>query len=170
MRHALVSVLLAYAAAIAACSATPANPPSPPAPAAAAPTQPTAAPAPVVAAPVVVAPVVAAKATTLKAAMNGMEEAWKLIEKALAANPPTNLPAVANAAVEVAGVMRLAHAEFEDKAVPNFATLAREAEAAFLDLSKKASLGDGPGVKAHEKTLQPQHCARCHDAVEAVHG
>lgn len=107
---------------------------------------------------------------TLKAAMKGMEEHWQRIEKGLAADPVVDLKAMATAAQRVAAVMKLAYDPWEDKEVPNFGQLAREAEAAFLDLAAKAAAGDATAVKAMQKTLQPQHCARCHDAFEAVHG
>lgn len=107
---------------------------------------------------------------TLKAAMKGMEEHWQRIEKSLAANPVGDLQAMATDAQRVAAVMKLAYDPWEDKEVPHFGQLAREAEAAFLDLAAKAADGDATAVKALQKTLQPQHCARCHDAVEAVHG
>lgn len=101
--------------------------------------------------------------------MKGIEDDWKLIEKGLEA-ATADLPAMAKAAERVAAVMKLGYDPFEDKEVPNFAQLARESEAAFLDLAKKAAAGDADGVKAMVKTLQPQHCARCHDAYEEVHG
>ncbi len=101
--------------------------------------------------------------------MKGIEDDWKLVEKGLESATP-DLPAMAKAAERVAAVMKLGYDPFEDKEVPNFAQLARESEAAFLDLAKKAAAGDAAGVKAMAKTLQPQHCARCHDAYEEVHG
>ena len=44
--------------------------------------------------------------------------------------------------------MKLAYDPWEDKEVPNFGQLAREAEAAFLDLAAKAAAGDATAVKA----------------------
>ena len=166
MRHPYLCAFLAFVAVVAACSsvqeqpAAPpaASPPAAPAAAPAAPTTPAAAPAAAAAAP-----------KSLKSAMKGIEDDWKQVEKGLEAAAP-DLPALAKAAERVAAVMKLGYDPFEDKEVPNFAQLARESEAAFLDLAKKAAAGDAAGVKAMAKTLQPQHCARCHDAYEEVHG
>jgi hypothetical protein len=110
-----------------------------------------------------------AKPKDLKSAMKGIEDDWKLIETGLEA-ASADLPAMAKAAERVAAVMKLGYDPFDDKEVPNFAQFARESEAAFLDLAKKAAAGDAAGVKAMGKTLQPQHCARCHDAYGEVHG
>ena len=66
--------------------------------------------------------------------------------------------------------MKLAYDPFEDKEVPQFATYAREAEAALKAFGAAAAKGAADQVKELGKTLQSQHCARCHDAVEKVHG
>ncbi|MFN7672495.1 MAG: hypothetical protein ACK5S5_18925 [Planctomycetota bacterium] len=165
MRHPYLCAFLAFATLVAACSsvaeqpAVAAQPAAPIAPVAAVPAAtPTPATATTTAAP-----------KSLKSAMQGIEDDWKQIEQGLAA-ATADLPAMAKAAERVAAVMKLGYDPFEDKEVPNFAQLAREAEAAFLDLAKKAAAGDAAGVKAMAKTLQPQHCARCHDAYEEVHG
>lgn len=163
MRHPYLCAFLAFATLVAACSsveeqpAVAAQPAAPIAPVAAVPAA-TPTPATTTAAP-----------KSLKSAMQGIEDDWKQIEQGLAA-ATADLPAMAKAAERVAAVMKLGYDPFEDKEVPNFAQLARESEAAFLDLAKKAAAGDAAGVKAMAKTLQPQHCARCHDAYEEVHG
>lgn len=169
MRHPLFAGFVAFAALVAACSSieTPATPSAP-----ATPNQPSTdvvPAAPTAAAATAIATTNDAKPKNLKSAMKGIEDDWKLIEKGLAA-ATTELPAMAKAAERVAAVMKLGYDPFEDKEVPNFAQLARESEAAFVDLAKKAAAGDAAGVKAMAKTLQPQHCARCHDAYEEVHG
>jgi hypothetical protein len=151
--------LLAYAAVVVACSAVPEAPPVPNVPSTSAPVAPVA--------PVAVA-TEAPKPKSLKAAMEGIEEDWHLLEKQVV--QASDLPATAAAAERIAKVMHLAYDPWEDKEVPDFGKLAREAEAAFLELAKKAAAGDAEAVKAMGKTLQLQHCARCHDAVEAVHG
>ncbi|MBM3961228.1 MAG: hypothetical protein FJ306_04905 [Planctomycetes bacterium] len=148
MRHPYLCAFLAFAALVAACSSVQ--------------EQPTVAAQPA-------APSAPAAPKSLKSAMKGIEDDWKQIEHGLAA-ATADLPAMAKAAERVAAVMKLGYDPFEDKEVPNFAQLARESEAAFLDLAKKAAAGDAAGVKAMAKTLQPQHCARCHDACEEVHG
>ncbi len=169
MRQPYLCAFLAFAALVAACSSVQeqptvaAQPAAPTAPAASA--APAAPAAPI--APVAAAPTAAPK--SLKSAMKGIDDDWKQIEQGLAA-ATADLPAMAKAAERVAAVMKLGYDPFEDKEVPNFAQLARESEAAFLDLAKKAAAGDAAGVKAMAKTLQPQHCARCHDAYEEVHG
>lgn len=161
MRHPWLVPFLAFAAAVAACSA---NPPSS-APSAA-PTAPASAAAAAPAAPTPAA----ALPKNLKSAMKGIEDDWKRIEAGLASNPVRDLAAMAAAAQRVAAVMKLAYDPWEDKEVPDFGKFAREAESALLELAKKAGAGDAAAVKEMGKTLQPQHCARCHDAVEAVHG
>lgn len=171
MRHPLFAGFVAFAALVAACSSVEDRPAAATSPAAqAAPAATTTAPA-APAAPTVAAaaPAAATPPKTLKSAMKGIEDDWKRIEKDLESATP-DLPAMAKAAERVAAVMKLGYDPFEDKEVPNFAQLARESEAAFLDLAKKAAAGDAAGVKAMAKTLQPQHCARCHDAYEEVHG
>lgn len=181
MRHPRLVCFLAFAAVVAACSSTADQPttaavPATPAVAAtstvpqtpAVPATPAVAAAPTV--PQTLAePAAAAQPKSLKSAMKGIEDDWKMIEKGLESATP-ELGAMAKAAERVAAVMKLGYDPFEDKEVPNFAKLARESEAAFLDLAKKAAAGDAAGVKAMQKTLQPQHCARCHDAYEEVHG
>jgi hypothetical protein len=171
MRHPYLCAFFAFAALVAACSsvqeapavaAQPAAPSAPAAPIAPVAATPAATPAPTPA-------TATAAPKSLKSAMKGIEDDWKQIEQGLAA-AAADLPAMAKAAERVAAVMKLGYDPFEDKEVPDFAKLARESEAAFLDLAKKAAAGDAAGVKAMAKTLQPQHCARCHDAYEEVHG
>ncbi len=174
MRTPRLVALLTLAAVIAACSAageTPAPPATPTAVAIpAAPSAPAAPAAPAIA----LTPAQPAAGTTapktLKAAMKGIEDDWKGLEKALEAGANADLKAVAGAAQRIAAVMKLAYDPWEDKEVPNFGKLAHEAEDAFLELVKKAKAGDAAGVQELGRTLQPQHCARCHDAVEQVHG
>lgn len=175
MRTTSLTFLLAYAALIAACTATgdaPKVPLAPAAPSTAAPTAPSAPKAPAVAltpaAPATAAP--AAGPKNLKSAMKGIEDDWKAIEDALAPGATTDLKALAVAAERVAAVMKLAYDPWEDKEVPNFGKFAHEAEDAFRAFAAKAKAGDAAGVQELGKKLQPQHCARCHDAVEQVHG
>ncbi len=177
MRNPRIVVVLAYAALIAACTATAdapnlQAPPSPSAPAA-----PTTLAVP--AAPAVTSLAtesLATAATTapapknLKSAMKGIEDDFKLIEKALEPGATADLKSVAAAAERVAAVMKLAYDPWEDKEVPNFGKFAHEAEDAFRAFAAKAAAGDAAGVQQLGKTLQPQQCARCHDAVEQVHG
>lgn len=110
-----------------------------------------------------------AKPKSLKKAMQAIEDDWHHIE-GLLADPAKDLPGLAAAATRVAAAMKLGYDTFEDKEVPDFAQLAKAAEAALLDLAQKATAGDHDAIKAMRPTLQPQHCARCHDAVEEVHG
>lgn len=173
MRHPYLCAFLAFAALVAACSSVQEQPAAATSPASSAAPATTATPAAPAAPNAAAAPVAAATPPaapkSLKSAMKGIEDDWKRIEKGLEAAAP-DLPEMAKAAERVAAVMKLGYDPFEDKEVPNFAQLARESEAAFLDLAKKAAAGDAAGVKAMAKTLQPQHCARCHDAYEEVHG
>lgn len=143
-------VLFFAALVIAACSAT----------------EPVAQPAPV-AAPVATG---SAAPKSLKAAMEGIEEDWKAIEKVIETGSLGDGKAVAAAAERCAAVMKLACDPFEDKEVPQFATYAREAEAALQAFGAAAAKGAADQWKELGKTLHTQHCARCHDAVEKVHG
>ena len=107
---------------------------------------------------------------SLKAAMEGIEEDWKAIEKAIETGALGDGKALGASAERCAAVMKLAYDPFEDKDVPQFATYAREAEAALKAFGAAAAKGAADEVKELGKTLQSQHCARCHDAVEKVHG
>ncbi|MFO1076800.1 MAG: hypothetical protein U1E73_03640 [Planctomycetota bacterium] len=148
-----------------ACASNQTAEPTPAAPVAAAPAPVAAPPAPVVA-----EPAAAQLPKSLKSAMKGIEDDWHVIEKALEGDPSGELPAIAAAATRCAGVMKLAYDPWEDKEVPDFAKFAHEAESALLDFAKAAGAGDAATVRELGKTLQPNHCARCHDAVEEVHG
>lgn len=107
---------------------------------------------------------------SLKKAMKTIEDDWHHVEELLDADPAKDLPGIAAAARRMAAVMKLGYDTFEDKEVPDFATMAKDAEAAMLDLAQRAAAGDAAAIKALQPTLQKQHCARCHDAVEEVHG
>ena len=163
MQYSVPSLFLASALVIAACSAAPKAEAAP---------QPTAKPA--AAAPAATAPAVAAPAAAgkkpLKTAMKSIEEDFKLIEKAIETGSLGDTKALAAAAEKCAAVMKLGYDKYEDKEVPNFAKLAREAEAALLQYGREAAQGHADKVKELGKTLQAQHCARCHDAVNEVHG
>ncbi len=116
------------------------------------------------------AAVAAAAQKTLKSAMKGIEEDFKLIEKAIESGSLGDAKGLGAAASRCAAVMKLGYTTFEDKEVPNFATYSREAEAALSKFSEAATQGQTDKVMELGKTLQVQHCARCHDAVEKVHG
>lgn len=102
--------------------------------------------------------------------MKGIEDDWHAIEKAIETGTLGDGKALAAAAERCAAVMHLAYDPFEDKEVPNFATYAREAEAAFRAFAAEAAKGATERAMGLGKTLSTQHCARCHDAVEQVHG
>jgi len=102
--------------------------------------------------------------------MKSIEEDFKLIEKAIETGSLGDAKALAAAAEKCAAVMKLGYDKYEDKEVPDFAKLAREAEAALKQFGSEAAQGHADNVKQLGKTLQAQHCARCHDAVEKVHG
>ena len=114
--------------------------------------------------------VAAEAAKSLKSAMKGIEEDFKLIEKAIETGSLGDQKALGAAADRCAAVMKLGYSTFEDKEVPNFATYSREAEAALSKFGQAATQGQTDKVLELGKTLQVQHCARCHDAVEKVHG
>ena len=116
---------------------------------------------------------VAPAPTTLKAAMKAIEEDWKAVEGAidhLKKGTAPDLAATEAAARRVAQAMHFAYDPFEDKEVPNFATMAKEAEAALNAFADHAKSGKQDAMKELGKTLQEQHCARCHDATEEAKG
>lgn len=110
---------------------------------------------------------------TLKAAMKAIEDDWKAVEEAIASlqkGADADLAATETAARRVAQAMRFAYDPFEDKEVPNFATMAKEAEAALNAFADGCKQGNKAAVTDLGKTLQEQHCARCHDATEEAKG
>jgi hypothetical protein len=116
---------------------------------------------------------VAPAPTTLKAAMKAIEDDWKKVEAAIDAlkkGTEPDLAATEAAARRVAQAMHFAYDPFEDKEVPNFAVMAKEAEAALNAFADHAKNGKQDAMKELGKTLQEQHCARCHDATEEAKG
>ena len=112
-------------------------------------------------------------ASALKAAMKAIEEDWKAVEGAidhLKKGTAPDLAATEAAARRVAQAMHFAYDLFEDKEVPNFAVMAKEAEAALNAFADHAKSGKQDAMKELGKTLQEQHCARCHDATEEAKG
>lgn len=119
----------------------------------------------------VVAAAVAPAFKSLKSAMKSMDDDWKAVEKAIETDlQGADLAALAKSAAHVSAIMKLAYDPFEDKEVPDFAKLAKEAEAGLMDFAKAAEAGDLAKLRELGKKLHSQHCARCHDAVEEVHG
>jgi hypothetical protein len=116
---------------------------------------------------------VAPAPTTLKAAMKAIEDDWKKVEAAidqLKKGTEPDLAATEAAARRVAQAMHFAYDPFEDKEVPNFAVMAKEAEAALNAFADGAKNGKKDALQELGKTLQDQHCARCHDATEEAKG
>jgi hypothetical protein len=116
---------------------------------------------------------VAPAPTTLKAAMKAIEDDWKKVEAAidqLKKGTEPDLAATEAAARRVAQAMHFAYDPFEDKEVPNFAVMAKEAEAALNAFADGAKNGKKDALQELGKTLQEQHCARCHDATEEAKG
>jgi hypothetical protein len=116
---------------------------------------------------------VAPAPTTLKAAMKAIEDDWKKVEAAidqLKKGAEPDLAATEAAARRVAQAMHFAYDPFEDKEVPNFAVMAKEAEAALNAFADGAKNGKKDALQELGKTLQEQHCARCHDATEEAKG
>ncbi|MEY4830598.1 MAG: hypothetical protein RLZZ562_2394 [Planctomycetota bacterium] len=116
---------------------------------------------------------VAPAPTTLKAAMKAIEDDWKKVEAAIDAlkkGAEPDLAATEAAARRVAQAMHFAYDPFEDKEVPNFAVMAKEAEAALNAFADGAKNGKKDALQELGKTLQEQHCARCHDATEEAKG
>ena len=110
---------------------------------------------------------------SLKSAMKAIEEDWKAVEATISQlqkGADAELAGTEAAARRVAQAMHFAHDPFEDKEVPNFATMAKEAEAALNAFADGCKQGDKAKLTDLGKTLQEQHCARCHDATEEAKG
>ncbi len=105
--------------------------------------------------------------------MEAIEEDWKAVEGAISQlhkGATADLASTETAARRVAQAMRCAYDPFEDKEVPNFATMAKEAEAALNAFAESCKEGNKAALMDLGKTLQEQHCARCHDATEEARG
>lgn len=144
--------ILAFVAAVAACSSIePATPPPAPPPLAAAGEETTA-------------------ATDWGQVMKHVGQRYELIEQALARQPLGDLRAVATAAGQAAECMRLGYGPFEDRTVPEFARMARDSEAWFLQIALEARQAHGDLARELFLGERKRHCGDCHDAHERVHG
>jgi hypothetical protein len=75
-----------------------------------------------------------------------------------------DLAIIAKAADRCAGHMALGHGQLERRDVPGFAALARETEAWFREIAKRARAGDRPQVQSLIRGGAARYCDRCHEA------
>ncbi len=108
----------------------------------------------------------ATTAATWKASMAEIGTHWKVIETALKQNPVGNLRAVADAANDAAGLMRHGYGKFEDKRIPGFARLARDAESWLLRIALEARQDQPDLAVALFREGEAQHCGKCHEAAK----
>lgn len=118
------------------------------------------------------APVAATDATTesWSAAMKQIRRRYDAIEAALARPPFGDLRAVAAAAQDAAERLRLGYGMHEDRAVPGFARMARDAESWLLEVALEARQAHGHIAAERFFAGRQRHCGDCHDAHERVHG
>lgn len=77
-----------------------------------------------------------------------------------------DLAAVAGAANTTAGVIGRLHGALVLASVPDFAQMARDAEAELRGIAADAAAGRRPEVKQRILRLEARHCDRCHAAAE----
>jgi len=136
------SILAAFLIAIAACSTAGSKPP-------ATPTSPTLA--------------------EWRDRMSEVDTHRKLMKGMLLDGEATDLRAVADAATAAAEHLRLGYGRLEQRSVPEFAKMARDAESWLLQVALEARQAHGDIARDLFAAGKP-HCVRCHDAYEKVHG
>ncbi len=122
-------------------------------------------------------PVDAAAGTTLAAAdatpwqqdMRTVKAQLEIVRAELRDAAVGDLVAVAAAANRAAELLRGGYGAHEANDVPDFARMAREAEAWCLSIATEARLAHGAIARELFRT-GVHHCTRCHDAVERVRG
>lgn len=103
-------------------------------------------------------------------AMKQVRRRYDAIEAALARPPFGDLRAVAAAAQDAAERLRLGYGVHEDRAVPGFARMARDAESWLLEVALEARQAHGAIAAERFFAGRQRHCGDCHDAHERVHG
>lgn len=92
----------------------------------------------------------------------------KTIKRMLLDGEATDLRVVAEAANAAAESLRLGYGRLEDRSVPGFATMARDAESWLLQVALEARQAHGDIARDLFAAGKP-HCVRCHEAHERVH-
>ena len=103
-------------------------------------------------------------------AMKQVRRRYDAIEAALQRPPFGDLRAVAAAAQDAAERLRLGYGVHEDRAVPGFARMARDAESWLLEVALEARQAHGHIAAERFFAGRQRHCGDCHDAHERVHG
>jgi len=92
----------------------------------------------------------------------------KTMKRMLLDGEATDLRVVAEAANAAAEAMRLGYGRLEDRSVPGFATMARDAESWLLQVALEARQAHGDIARELFAAGKP-HCVRCHEAHERAH-
>ncbi len=101
--------------------------------------------------------------------MQQIKEHLQIVRDQLQDTAVADLSAVSAAANAAAALLSDGYGRYEDRSVPQFARLARDAESWCLQLASEAR--QGHGVIARELFRNGiDHCNRCHDAVEKARG
>lgn len=101
-------------------------------------------------------------------AMKQVKLHYERIETALLRPPFGDLRAVAADANAAAELLRLGYGVHEDRSVPGFARMARDAEAWLLEVALEARQAHGDIASDRFLGGRQRHCGDCHDAHERV--
>lgn len=105
---------------------------------------------------------------TWKQAMHEVGEHFEQLDKALHGQPPGDLDQAARLATRAADLLRTGYGRNEQKDIPGFAGLAREAESWFLQMALEAGQQHLDLARGLWVGAEARHCGRCHDAAERV--
>jgi hypothetical protein len=108
-------------------------------------------------------------ASTWRARMLEVEGHVEHLERALLGMPQGDLVAAAAAARSAAAIVRDGYGKDEDKTVPGYARMARDAESWLLQVALEARSAHGELAADLFRAGRARHCASCHEAVERVH-
>ncbi|MFT4513568.1 MAG: hypothetical protein ACI89X_001816 [Planctomycetota bacterium] len=100
--------------------------------------------------------------------MQELDDACKDINKRLLRQPAGDLNAVAARAQAAAKQISLGYGSLDHKYVPGFASMSRDCESWFLQIAIEAKNGRRGIAADLYSTGRMQHCARCHEAHEAI--
>ncbi|MCA8964743.1 MAG: hypothetical protein H6838_04880 [Planctomycetes bacterium] len=110
-----------------------------------------------------------AATTPWQASMQQIKEHLQIVRDQLQDTAVADLAAVSAAANAAAGLLSDGYGRYEDRTVPGFARMAREAESWCLQLASEARQGHG-AIARELFVTGIDHCKRCHDAVDKVRG
>lgn len=112
----------------------------------------------------------AAKKGPWAPAMRELEQQAKSLAHQLLDSPAPDLREVAAAAEAAAAIVREGYGRFEDRSVPGFAKMARDAESWLLQVGLEAHAGRAELARELLRGGDRAHCQRCHDATAKARG